>query len=71
MRSTGESILAIALMALCCALPLLFVGGVTIGTGVLFREVALVVIGIGVLGFAIYKVARARRGTGTRQRRML
>lgn len=62
MLSNRETIFTVALMAVCCALPLLLIGGVGIGAGVLLREAALVVIGLGVLGYAIYKINRSRRG---------
>ena len=56
-----EAALSIALLGLCCALPILLVSGVSIGAGLIFGEIALVAAGVGGIGYAVYKVTRRRR----------
>ncbi len=56
-----DTVLPIALAVLCCALPILLISGVGIGGGLLLGEMALVVAGLGGIGFVVYRVARRRR----------
>ncbi len=62
MTKVGGAILAITLAVVCCGLLLLLVGGASIGAGALLDEMALGVIGLGVIAFAVYRAARRRRG---------
>ena len=57
-----DTVLPIALAVLCCALPILLISGVSIGSGLLLGETALVLAGLGGIGYALYRVIRRRRG---------
>ena len=63
MLNFRDTVLPIALAVLCCALPILLISGVSIGAGVILGEIALVVAGLGGIGYAAYRVARRRRGS--------
>lgn len=62
MLNFRDSVLPIALAVLCCALPILLISGVSLGGGLLLGETALVVAGLGGIGYVVYRVARRRRG---------
>jgi hypothetical protein len=61
MQNGRGAVVAVGLAVLCCALPLLFIAGASIGAGLIFGEIALVAAGIGGIGYAVYKVTRRRR----------
>jgi hydrogenase maturation factor HypE len=61
MLNFRDTVLPIALAVLCCALPILLISGVSIGGGLLLGETALVVAGLGGIGYVVYRVARRRR----------
>ena len=62
MQNTKGAVVAVGLTVLCCALPLLLISGVSIGAGLIFGKIALVAVGVGGIGYAVYKVTRRRRG---------
>ena len=49
MQNGIGAVVAVGLAVLCCALPLLFLSGVSIGAGLIFGEIALVAVGVGAL----------------------
>lgn len=53
MRDTLTSIGAVVLVAVCCLLPVLIVGGIGVLGGVLWREAALGLAGVIVLALAL------------------
>lgn len=57
-----EAVLTVALLGLCCALPILVLAGVSVGAGVILGKIALVALGLGGIGFAAHGAARGRRG---------
>ncbi len=61
MLNFRDSVLPIALAVLCCALPILLISGVSIGSGLLLGEMALVLAGLGGIGYVVYRVTRRRR----------
>lgn len=61
MQDFRSTALTIALMVLCCALPLLIISGVSIAGGAVFGQTALVLVGLAGIGYAVYKVTRRRR----------
>ncbi len=62
MLNFKDTVLPIALAVLCCALPILLLSGVSLGGGLLLGEMALVLAGLGGIGYVVYRVARRRRG---------
>jgi hypothetical protein len=62
MQNGIGAVVAVGLAVLCCALPVLLISGVSIGTGLIVGEIALVAAGVGGIGYAVYKVTRRRRG---------
>ena len=63
MQDFRNTTLTIALMVLCCALPLLIISGISIAGGAIFGKTALVLVGLAGIGYAVYKVTRRRRGS--------
>lgn len=55
------SLLTIALAALCCALPIVIIAGVSIGGGILLGKAAVILAGLGGIGYVSYRLIRRRR----------
>lgn len=60
MLSFKNTVLPIALAVLCCALPLLLISGVSLGAGIVLGEIVLVAVGVGGIGYAVYRSTRRR-----------
>ncbi len=61
MLNFRDTVLAVVLAVACCALPILLISGISIGTGAIFRNAVLVVTGLAVIGYAVYTVTRRGR----------
>ncbi len=52
----------IALVVLCCALPILLISGVSVGGGILLGKTMLVLVGLGSITYGVYRIAQRLRG---------
>ncbi len=62
MLNFKNTVLPVVVAVACCALPILLISGVSIGTGAIFRETVLVVAGLAAIGYAVYRVTRRSGG---------
>ena len=61
MKSPLATLGAIALVAVCCLLPVLIIGGIGVLSGIAWGKAALVLIGVAILLFALGRAAAIAR----------
>lgn len=63
-RRPGLTVVAVIVALLCCAAPLLITAGVVASVGVLLRSLLIVAVAVGLVGWAVWRVAGAARRSG-------
>jgi len=57
-----KAAIPVALVVLCCALPILLLSGVGISVGIILGKTILVLVGLGGITYGVFTVARRLRG---------
>lgn len=60
-RSSGLTIAAVVAVVVCCAAPLLVAAGLVASAGVLLRNLLVLAVGVGILGWAVTRAIRVIR----------
>lgn len=60
-RSSGVTVAVVVAVVVCCAAPLLVAAGLVASAGVLLRNLLVIAVGVGILGWAITRAVHTIR----------